>query len=128
MVRTKPDDMGRMESKIMSSYPKPYKKYIKTIAICCFYNYKIYEVGDSGSTWTVVATKIITDITGIKGAVGTSSASSNGKYFVAQTSSFGQATEPAVGGYNMNVSTDQTIPGASVTNSSITVNVWRRTA
>ena len=81
-----------------------------------------------GSTWTVVATKIITDITGIKGAVGTSSASSNGKYFVAQTSSFGQATEPAVGGYNMNVSTDQTIPGASVTNSSITVNVWRRTA
>lgn len=81
-----------------------------------------------GSTWTVVATKIITDITGIKGAVGTSSASGNGKYFVAQTSSFAQDTVPASGGYNMDVSTDQTITGASVTNSSITVNVWSRTA
>ena len=76
--------------------------------------------------WTKIATKIITDITGIKGSIGTSSASDNGKYFVAQTTSFSQQTAPAAGGYHMNVTNNQTITGASVTNSSITVNVWRR--
>lgn len=76
--------------------------------------------------WTRVATKVITDITGIKGSIGTSSASDNGKYFVAQTTSFGQQTVPQSGGYNINVAKNQTITGASVTNSSVTMNVWRR--
>jgi hypothetical protein len=49
----------------------------------------------------------------IKGSVGTSSVSDNGKYFVAQTTTFGQQTNPGGGGYTVNVSNDQTIPGAS---------------
>lgn len=51
---------------------------------------------------------------GIKGAVGQSNASQYGKYFVAQTTSFGQQTRPDTGGYNINVTPDQDIVGASV--------------
>lgn len=51
---------------------------------------------------------------GIKGAVGRSSASQHGKYFVAQTTSFGQQTRPDTGGYDINVTPDQDIVGASV--------------
>ena len=51
---------------------------------------------------------------GIKGTVGQSNASQYGKYFVAQTTSFGQQTRPDTGGYNINVTPDQDIVGASV--------------
>lgn len=52
--------------------------------------------------------------TGIKGSIGTSTASGFGQYFVAQQTSFAQQTLPNVGGYNVTVANDQTIPGASV--------------
>lgn len=51
---------------------------------------------------------------GIKGSIGQSAAGQYGKYFVAQDSSFTQYTEPGAGGYGVNVTNNQTIPGASV--------------
>lgn len=51
---------------------------------------------------------------GIKGSIGKSSATARGEYFVAQSTSFTQETLPAVGGYTISVTNDQTIPGASV--------------
>lgn len=35
----------------MPAYPKPYKKFYKTICLSYFYYYDIYEVADSGEKW-----------------------------------------------------------------------------
>ena len=87
----------------------------------------------TNSQWTLVASKIVINVdnsAAIKGSIGTSSASSNGKYFVAQDTSFSQNTLPNLGGYSIDVAANQTIPGASATVSSttLTVNLWKRTA
>lgn len=58
----------------------------------------------------------------IKGSIGTSSASDNGKYFVAQLTSFTQGTAPAAGGYTITVANNQTIPGAYIDATSVVSN------
>lgn len=57
----------------------------------------------------LVETDITTSVP-LKGSIGYGA---GGTYFVATGSSFTQLTQPSVGGYNVDVSNNQTIPGAS---------------
>lgn len=84
-------------------------------------------------TWELVASQIVVNVAGtakVYGAVGQSSVPGYGKYLVAQDTSFGQQTAPNVGGYTMTVTPNQEIEGASVdvNPTTLTMNIWRRTA